>query len=68
MDLLGLILAVEITLAVFVLVYTVTEDIVTWFADRRIRALRERERAMVAEIETRAQGFAATIDAPRASS
>lgn len=39
---LGAVLAVEVAAAVSVLVYVVVEDIVTWFADRRIEALRQR--------------------------
>jgi uncharacterized protein (DUF2062 family) len=47
--LLAIVLKIEVTVAVGVLVYTVTEDIVTWFADRRIAAVRERERAALAK-------------------
>lgn len=36
--LLLVVLKIEVTVAVGVLVYTVTEDIVSWFADRRIVA------------------------------
>jgi uncharacterized protein (DUF2062 family) len=44
MGFLVLVLKIEGTAAVGVLVYVVTEDIVTWFAGRRISAVRRRER------------------------
>jgi hypothetical protein len=44
MGFLVLVLKIEGTAAVGVLVYVVTEDIVTWFTDWRIVDLRERER------------------------
>lgn len=50
MPLLALVLKIEVTAAVGVLVYVTTEDIVTWFADRRIAAVRERERVALAEL------------------
>lgn len=48
-ELVVILLKIEMTVAVGVLVYTVTEDIVTWFADRRIAAVRERERVALAK-------------------
>jgi uncharacterized protein (DUF2062 family) len=49
-ELLGLALAVEITVAVGVLIYVVTVAVVTWFADRRIAAVREKAERRIKEL------------------